>query len=228
MKQLLKFISDLGLVAGGAVRKGLRLPKRFPGSAEYWKQRYAAGGNSGAGSQNALAKFKAEVLNHFVRENHIKTVIEYGCGDGFQLRLADYPSYIGFDISPHAIALCKNLFSGDQQKAFRLMHQYTGETAELTLSLDVIYHLVEDDVFDDYMDRLFGSSTRFVIIYSSNSDHYPGRSAAHMRHRMFSNWIEAKQPQWRLVQCIPNKYPYTGDQATGSVADFYIYERGSG
>ncbi len=38
----------------------------------------ARGKNSGAGSYNELAEFKANVLNDFVRENDIQTVIEYG------------------------------------------------------------------------------------------------------------------------------------------------------
>ncbi|TAT59972.1 hypothetical protein EGM92_29840 [Enterobacter cloacae] len=32
-------------------------------------------------------------------------MMEFGCGDGNQLSLADYPRYTGFDISDHAIQL---------------------------------------------------------------------------------------------------------------------------
>lgn len=42
--------------------------------------------------------------------------------------------------------------------------------ADLSLSLDVIYHLVEDEVFETYINTLFKSARRYVIIYSSNSD----------------------------------------------------------
>ena len=41
---------------------------RFPGSAQYWDERYATGGTSGSGSYNRLAAFKAEILNEFVRD----------------------------------------------------------------------------------------------------------------------------------------------------------------
>src|SRR5437899_4317923 len=58
--------------------------------------------NSGLGSYDKLAEFKAEVLNGFVKENTIKSVIEYGCGDGNQLKFAEYPSYLGFDVSVKA------------------------------------------------------------------------------------------------------------------------------
>jgi hypothetical protein len=36
-----------------------RFDKQFPGSSSYWVQRYEIGGNSGLGSYNELALFKA-------------------------------------------------------------------------------------------------------------------------------------------------------------------------
>ena len=77
--------------------------EKWEGSAKYWELRYRRGGNSGAGSYNNLAKFKANFLNNFVIENHIKSVIEWGCGDGHQLSLASYPQYIGYDVSKQSI-----------------------------------------------------------------------------------------------------------------------------
>ena len=144
--------------------------KPFPGSEDYWIQRYDSGGNSGAGSYGKLAEFKAEIINDFVKDNKITTIIEYGCGDGNQLKLAEYPSYIGFDISREAIKICQDIFQHDKNKSFRLMTEYKGETAQLTLSLDVIFHLIEDGVYYSYMEMLFNSSERFVIVYSSDYD----------------------------------------------------------
>ncbi len=207
-----------------AVRRRLngawnRLHRPFAGSQRYWEERYDRGGNSGLGSYGELAAFKAEVLNNFVRENHITSVIEYGCGDGNQLRLAAYPSYIGFDVSTKAIVLCKEIFSADTTKTFKLMDDYAGETAELTLSLDVIYHLVEDPVFSGYMERLFDSAREYVIIYSSDSTDPPNRLNPHIRHRKFSEWVRAERPRWELLSHIPNEFPRQ------SFADFYIYQR---
>ncbi len=186
-------------------------------SRDYWIERYNSGGNSGDGSQGRLAKFKAEVINSFVKENNIKTIIEFGCGDGRQLLLAEYPSYIGFDISYGALLRCIEIFAYDETKTFAL--HYNGEKAQLTLSLDVIYHLTEDDVYNDYMERLFNASTEFVIIYSSN---YEEPQNYHQRRRKFSDWINTKD--WTLIKFIPNKYPYDGQSGT-SLSDFYIYKR---
>ena len=197
----------------------------FERSADYWKQRYKSGGNSGAGSYTRLSEFKAEILNAFVKAKEIEFVIEYGCGDGHQLGLAQYPNYIGFDVSPDAILLCEKLFASDNTKSFKLVDDYSGETASLTMSLDVIYHLLEDKVFFDYMERLFNSSSRYVVIYSSNMNKPLNY---HVRHRKFSTWIDSNMSQWKLIEKIPNKYPYFDKNDSGdetSFADFYIYEK---
>ena len=78
----------------------------FPGSQPYWERRYARGGDSGAGSYGRLAIFKAEFVNSFVRDHGIRSVIEFGCGDGNQLSLAEYPSYFGLDVSRSAVEAC--------------------------------------------------------------------------------------------------------------------------
>jgi SAM-dependent methyltransferase len=201
----------------------------FTGSADYWVNRYATGGNSGAGSYGELAAFKAEVVNRFVRERGIASVVEFGCGDGHQLLLSDYPRYLGFDISPEALVQCRSLFTKDTSKQFRHLDEYVGERADLSLSLDVIYHLTEDRVYSDYMQRLFDSATRAVIIYSSNGDPERPTDAAHVRHRRFTEWVAQNRPGWFLSSHLPNRYPYGGSSALGSFAEFYIFEpRSSG
>jgi SAM-dependent methyltransferase len=200
-------------------------PPGFTDSAEYWEQRYATGGNSGAGSYNKLAVFKAEVINGFVQDCAIKSVIEYGCGDGNQLKLARYPAYLGFDVSQTAVRLCQESFKTDASKSFRLMETCAGERADLALSLDVIYHLVEDSVFEAYMRQLFGSADRYVIIYSSNTDDNTGREAAHVRHRQFTKWVADHMLHWKLVKHVRNRYPSPDDHRKGSFAEFYVYQR---
>jgi len=79
----------------------------YPGSSEYWDRRYRSGGTSGDGSYGGLAEFKAEIINVFVEENGIDTVVELGCGDGNQLGLMDVPQYTGYDISKKAVEMCE-------------------------------------------------------------------------------------------------------------------------
>ena len=192
-------------------------------SSEYWESRYRTGGSSGAGSYGRLSQFKADVLNAFVREHSIDTIIEFGVGDGNNLSLFQVKKYIGYDVSDTVLEYTRKKFSNDPSKQFRNVSEYNNERCECSISLDVLYHLVEDTVFEDYMRRLFKASTEYVIIYASNMEQPSGRE--HVRHRKFTDWIEKNMPDWQLIQHIPNAYPY--DKAfpqTTSFADFYIYK----
>ena len=194
-------------------------------SRDYWADRYESGGNSGPGSYGGLAEFKASVLNEFVRSKGIASVIEFGSGDGNQLNLAEYPCYAGYDVSSVAVETCKKIFKSDATKEFFLVSEYDGRKADLTMSLDVIFHLTEDSVFEEYMHRLFEAASRFVIIYSSNQDEPIEPVSTHVRHRRFTTWVEQHiSPQWVLVDKISNAYPYNGDYQSTSFSDFYIHE----
>lgn len=159
-----------------------------------------------------------------MRAHSIGTILEFGSGDGAQLALADYPSYIGVDVSPTAIEVTRRRFADDKTKKFVLSAEIDEElTAQLVLSLDVIYHLVEDEVFNSYMNQLFDASTRYVIIYASNEE--KGWPGPHVRHRHFTSWIESNRSDFQLVKKIPNKFPYSDrDPDNTSFADFYIFE----
>ena len=226
-KRVVKQIPVIG-VAARAVRVSYK-KATFPGSRDYWEQNYANGGNSGEGSYGVYAEFKAEVLNKFVAEHQVQSVIEFGCGDGNQLSLATYPTYIGLDVSTTAIQLCMNRFQGDKTKSFylydpdrfvdnaRLFH------ADIALSMEVIFHLIEDEVFDQYMRFLSAAADRYLIIFSSNTDETPVLEAAHYKNRKFSTWIDAHLPDWTLLETVPNRYPYDPKTKTGFTSQFYIY-----
>ena len=195
-------------------------------SREYWEKRYANGGNSGVGSYNYLAEFKAEILNNFVTKNNINTVIEWGSGDCNQLSLANYKNYIGYDVSQTAIRICSKKFENDStKKFFHLDNNFVNDKkADLSISLDVIYHLIEDDVFDLYMNNLFSSSNKFVCIYSTNNN---SGGEQHVKHRKFTDWIDIHMSKnWKLKEFIPNKYRISRKKREiTSQADFYFYEK---
>jgi SAM-dependent methyltransferase len=199
---------------------------RFPGSSSYWEERYRQGGTSGSGSFGRLAEFKAETLNGYVARMAIQSVIEFGCGDGAQLALARYPRYVGVDVAESSISACRGHFAADATKSFYLASQLPADLGrfDLVLSLDVIYHLVEDQVFDAYMHSLFAHAGRFVVIYSSNK--VEPIEDLHVRHRLFTSWNEVHEPQWQKTGFLPNKYPRDPARPDGtSFADFYFFER---
>jgi SAM-dependent methyltransferase len=206
--------------------EGLRRRLGFPGSSSYWEHRYRQGGNSGSGSFGRLAEFKAEILNNFVKKMGVQSVIEFGCGDGAQLALAEYPRYVGIDVAEGSIIACRKRFAGDATKAFYLSSKMPKDLGrfDLALSLDVIYHLVEDEVYYAYMRSLFAHSGRFVAVYSSNL--VAPSDAPHVRHRFFTEWVKANEPQWRQTAHFPNPYPFDPARPTEtSFADFYFFER---
>ena len=206
-----------------------RRNRAFGGSAAYWESRYAGGGTSGSGSTGRLARFKAGVLNEFVATNSVESVIELGCGDGNQLALAEYPRYLGLDVSRSTLATCKQRFADDPTKSFVFSAPEVFAdpahflTAELALSLDVVYHLVEDAVFEAHMAALFGAATRFVAVYSSDHDE---PAHGHVRHRAFSAWVTANAPDWRPMLTVANPYPFdpSAPEQT-SFADFHFFAK---
>lgn len=201
----------------------------FVTSADYWQSRYGRGGTSGPGSYGRLAEFKAGVLNALVAAHAIRHVIELGSGDGSQLALARYPAYLGVDISPIALEACRARFAGDDSKSFLSLDQFRRDRpmADLALSLDVIYHLVEESAFEEHMRDLFGAARRFVAIYSSNSDQIFS-PAPHVRHRKFTDWVDRHAGGWRLVATHRNPYPFSWqDRKNTSPADLYVFEKTS-
>lgn len=207
---------------GHLIRQAILLPS-FRSSKSYWEHRYRFGGKSGEGSSGQLAAFKAEVLNRFVRDHDIARVIEYGCGDGQQLALAVYPLYLGLDVSRTCIEQCRVIFKDDPSKSFLWYDPATAVRlgnfikGDLVLSLDVIYHLVEDAVYERYLDDLFAAAGRFVIIYSSDKDE-PQR-LPHVRHRRFTHHVAQRFADFSLVDHIENRHQHK------SPCSFFVFAR---
>ena len=192
----------------------------------YWNNRYDNGGTSGSGSYGILANYKANFINNFIQKNNINRIIEFGCGDGNQLSLSNYPEYIGLDISITAIEICKNKFKNDSTKQFQLYNPNKFNNtliSDLTLSLDVIFHILDDELYVKYMEHLFMCSSKYVIIYSSNFNNKT--YAKHISHRRFTDWIEDNITDFDLVDKVHNRYKYDPkNENTTSLSDFYVYK----
>ncbi|NRB05278.1 MAG: hypothetical protein HRU30_18655 [Rhodobacteraceae bacterium] len=200
------------------------MPKDFS-SAHYWQKRYKRGGNSGAGSYGRLAGYKADYINDLVEDRSIDTVYEMGFGDGNQSSLFDFPNYVATDVSELAVDRGAAQFSDRPGWAFYVSGQDPETTYDLTMSLDVIYHLVEDEVFEGYVRELFAKSRRYVLIYASNHDEQ--HKASHVRHRHFTKWITENLPQATLIETPEHPYasdPEDIDPKDKSFASFYLYE----
>lgn len=202
----------------------VRLRRRFfKGSASYWEDRYAKGGTSGPGSYGRAAEWKAGVVNGWVAELGVTSIVDFGCGDGNQLSLADYPRYLGLDRSSTAIRNCIQRFRADTTKSFlRYGPEDLADPAgwlrgDMALSQEVIFHLVEDEVFEDYMTRLFNGAERYVVI-CCNDTAYDAR-APYERHRDFAAWIERHQPGWTRARRVDPP------EDTGLMSSFFLYQK---
>ena len=200
----------------------LRQQAAFRGSARYWERNYAGGGTSGAGSYDALAQGKAVFqrvrpdprnrVDHRVRLRRREPAV---AGLLPQLhrpgRLPDRHRVVPAPVR------------ADPAKSFFL---YDGAcftdragvfTADLAISLDAIYHLTEDEVFETYLTHLFAAAAKYVIIYATNRE-IPG-TPPHVRHRHFTPRVQTPCPDWRLLEVTQG--PDTGPGR----ADFSSYER---
>jgi len=184
----------------------------------YWESRYVSGGNSGAGSYGCLLDFKAQVLNCFIRDNGITSVQDFGCGDGSLLRdlRLDGIQYYGYDISNFVLDKLKEEF---KDKAFIHLDDYQNLTSDLVISIDVIFHLVNQESYEKYIQLIQRATTKFLIVYSSNIDDM-GVFGNHIKHHMFVPDIKMD-----LVGKIQNHYPFFKFGEKGSFCDFYIFQK---
>lgn len=218
----MNFDTIRGVLARSGPGRWLRA-RRFKSSAKYWEQRYAAGGTSGQGSYGGAAQWKARVANNWVKKYGMTSVVDLGCGDGNQLALAEYPRYLGLDRSRTAVIKCIDRFHDDADKSFLCFDPDAISDpggwlrADVAVSLEVIFHLTEDHVREDYLRRLFASADRFVIICSSNRSDI--LQAPHERHEAFTPWVDANAIEWSQIECV------TPPSEVNIVSAMFLYRR---
>ena len=197
----------------------------------YWEDRYARGGTSGRGSYGKFAQFKRDVINGFLKEFPVDSAIEFGCGDGSQLVQLEYPQYLGLDVSESAVALCRDRFKDDSTKSFRAYDALDTPAvppewvSDLALSLDVLYHLVEQEVFEKYLALLFESAREYVIVFSTDHAQRRFYTAPHVYHRPFSTVVAKTQPDWELFRTIHHPMGRIRRLLGNPYPDFYFYRR---
>lgn len=191
----------------------------------YWQKNYFSGGNSGKGSYGILAKYKAIVINDFVKKNKIKRVIDFGCGDGNQLRYFKFEQYLGLDIAKSAVDRCIRKFSRDKSKSFMLYDPLGFKNngyinADMVISLNVLYHIIPEKEYIKTLQDIFSSSLKWVILYTTTDksklgEYIPG---THIYHRDTVSYLRIIKG-FKIVNIIKQKYP------NQSCADFVILRK---
>lgn len=189
---------------------------------EYWEQTYQSGETSGRGSYGVLAEFKAEVVNGLIQRENITSIIEFGCGDGNQLQYMNYSKYLGVDVAATAVRLCASKYAEDSSKSFM---QYTPGLwinrgflqADLTVCLDVLYHITDETDFRSTLYDILHSSSEWVILYTRLKEDANPRLSTIQDRNLFQ--YLSGYPEFEVQEVIPQRYP---DQSS---ADFVILRR---
>ena len=179
----------------------------------YWENRYRKGGNSGKGSYGELCEFKSKIINDIIKRHKIKSLADLGVGDGNQLKHLnvfdpDF-NYTGYDVSHTVIKKCKSMFELRFEHVDDLVDGY-----DMSMSMDVLYHLVDIQKFESYIDDLFRVSNKIVVIYARNEN--VKQHAEHVLFREFVTHIVKHFPEWKIINHIPGMR----DQ---SPSDFYVF-----
>ena len=193
-------------------------------SENYWTRRYARGGNSGAGSYGRLAEYKSEYINDVVERYDVASVVEIGSGDGNQASQYTFSPYTGIDLSSKMVAECRERFIDRKDWNFSTSAEWLLKPHDMSMSLDVIYHLIEDGVYDNYMNQLFDSALRYVLVYASDKD--SNHNAQHVKHRNFSEWVAKNRSDWQLLEAPKHPFPMVAgsDPNNTSFASFKLFE----
>ena len=182
-------------------------------SGKYWEKRYSSWWDSWKWSYNEHAKYKSKILNNIIKDNNISTVIEFWCWDWNNLKYYNIKKYIGFDVSKTAIIKCKENYKNDENKSFIYyipnLFKSGWLQSQLVISFEVIFHLIEDEIYYKYMADLFNSSSSYVLIFSTNKKNI-NMTSAHYKDRVFTKDIpnnfklikEFKTPQTKELKSL--------------------------
>ncbi|MBO7746128.1 hypothetical protein I8J29_18110 [Paenibacillus sp. MWE-103] len=191
----------------------------------YWEDAYKGGATSGSGSFGDLAAFKAEVVNGLVARYNARRVVEFGCGDGNQLRLMRYPSYLGLDVSASAVRMCAERFASDESKSFMLYRPGLLVNrgfleADMTVCLDVLYHITDEADYRATLKDLFGPRPEVVVLYTRLTRGDEPQVVETIRDRDVFHDLAAFQDYF-VHEIIPQRFK------AQSSADFIILRRGA-
>ena len=187
----------------------------------YWENRYKSGRDSGEGSYGKSAEYKASIINNYINKLDIKTIGDYGCGDGNQISLlSGFELYHGYDISNFIVDSNIVKFE-DKYNMFFYKNIIDLPECDLNMTLDVLYHICLISEYTTYLMNLFNKSKKYVLIYSTNrvEDFELTGDNDYAYHRRFKDWVEENILNFELVEKLDNPLYET------NTVNFYLYKR---
>ena len=198
----------------------------------YWDNRYKDNQTSGKGSHDRdSVHFKSEFINTLISDNSYKNIVELGCGDGNQLSyFKGYKKYTGYDISPNIISKNKTKFDKDETKLFTTdLNNIIENKYDLVLSLDVLYHLVTNDIYETVTQLTTPISPigvyelKLSMTYSLNSTN----TSAFFRFSMDggTTWNETRKEPKDNTDKLMVDYSFPFEQNANQVVDIVVQAR---
>jgi SAM-dependent methyltransferase len=108
------------------------------------------GFSSGHGSLPSVTKGYRKFVENFIRNNSVKSVLDFGCGDWQFSRFIDFSNvdYVGVDVVPSLIQENSRKFSKENIKFFLSPVRFSELlTTDLLIVKDVLQHFSNNEVF---------------------------------------------------------------------------------
>ncbi len=135
-----------------------------------------------AGHQNRITvlgrlmfRSKIRILKRLVTDLSPRSIIEVGCGLGHTMSTYKHLdlNYIGIDVSPHAIAMCREKGLNAVQKKL----EDVVESYDLVSSDGMLEHFLN---FEHYAKHLMRISSRYVLLIQPNHGSFWGRTLVYL------------------------------------------------
>ncbi len=205
--------------------------KTVSSSETYWRGRYADTsskffkGASGNGKLPFRTRYKSKIINSVISTHSVESILDLGCGDGSLTSKIKCKKYFGIEIDKNLTDELRRQYENQPNYNFSTaLEDSWPESFDLSLSIDVIFHLLEDEVYIKYMNMLFMGNAELVLIKSSNHDEVGIGRNAHILHRNFTKNISANFPEYKLIA----KYGPRRKKIYLSISDrdlFFLYKR---
>lgn len=175
-------------------------------SATYWEQRHAERRGhwraNGPGSRGRLLSYKVALVQALVDETRAHSLLDLGCGDAQLGARVNVDHYLGVDVSPTAAEAARARLGmrgrGGTVEVLTLAQLPPAiGMVDVAISMDVVFHLLEDEAYHDHLQRLFDVAKRAVGIYSTVTE---SPVFGHVRHRAVERDVAALS--WLDWECI--------------------------
>jgi 2-polyprenyl-3-methyl-5-hydroxy-6-metoxy-1,4-benzoquinol methylase len=199
---------------------------------KYWEHRYSVHGDSGKGSYAEHATYKSRVVNDEISANGVRSVLDFGCGDGNLLKYLNVENYLGLDVSKTTIYNCSEIFKSDKTKRFMVISPGKPleiEKFDLVMSLEVLMHITNEEDFLWTLQEIFLHSRNLVIIQTPLFPLIEYRPGSHENYRELFPYLLPYIGNFSLEKVVVHPSTTIAGRVKGEIgtmsSDFLVFKR---